>query len=140
MRKRFTFTSLVVTVNILLLTFLMTAHHHHQGIPHFTWNEHETQHEASENDSDDCSDEKDASCLFEQNYVAVKPIKENNISSPSFEHNPYPDNYFQSLFMGFIFDSSLPDVHEPFRKPPYLITYHSIVARPGWGLRAPPLA
>jgi hypothetical protein len=135
MRKKLASISLIVTVNILLLTFLATAHHHHhQGLPHFSWSVHETTGDNACN----ADGEEELSCPIEQNYLAVKPAKENTVCPPCFPHNNHPDHYFQSLLPGFTCYLSLPDAHQPFRQPPYLITCHSTVARPGWGLRAPP--
>ncbi|MDR2058494.1 MAG: hypothetical protein LBP83_09515 [Dysgonamonadaceae bacterium] len=139
MRKKLASISLIVTVNILLLTFLAVAHHHHEGIPHFTWNERETEQESTGSNSCCHSNEKDESCRFEQNYIALKPYRKQSLSPSHFRWN-HPDNHFQIPLSAYTFDFSLPNTREPFRRPPYLAAYHSVIAHSGRGLRAPPRA
>jgi hypothetical protein len=134
MRKKKNSISLLIMVNILLLTFLMTAHHHHQGIPHFTLEEQQEQNEDCDGSS--CTHEEDATCLFERNLIAINPIKEDCTCLLCFLHN-HPQEFVQALFP---YDFSFPEADKSLRQSPYLLTYHSVDANSGPGLRAPPVA
>jgi hypothetical protein len=138
MRRKIASISLITMVNILLLTFMVTAHHHHHhGIPHFTLEEQEQEDADCENSC--CSHEKNTTCLFEQNLIVINPPKEDCACLLCFLHN-HPDGFVQALFPGFTSDFSMPEAGKSLRQAPYLITYHSIVANSGMGLRAPPVA
>jgi hypothetical protein len=136
MKKKVASISLIIAVNILLSAFAATAHHHHHGIPHLAIEGHD--HNGDDASNPCCSHGKDSTCLFEQDIIDINENEEHCTCFLCFTHN-YPDEFAQAVLPEFIYDFPLPEAKKTLQQFPYLITYHSLVASAGMGLRAPPM-
>jgi hypothetical protein len=132
MLKKIASISLIITVNFCLLAIPVVSHHHHNGIPHFAVEQ--PVHEQAEEDPNSCNpNEKNETCVFEQNIIIF-----NGTRLLCSQHN-LPGELAQALFFVPANDfSSAQEKRLP--EPPYLISYYSIAANSGLGLRAPPAA
>ncbi|MDR0683055.1 MAG: hypothetical protein LBG15_14580 [Dysgonamonadaceae bacterium] len=143
MIKKITAIFLILSVNIFLLTNVVMLHHHHNGIPYFSLFETE-QHNGSENYScipvaDDYA-RNEATCQLDQNVDVIYKIEEDcHCFFCCLAHN-HDKTLLQAVLFYFTIDFTLPDAEQSLRQPPYLISYHSIAATSGSGLRAPPEA
>jgi hypothetical protein len=129
--------SLIITVNILLLSVSVVSHHHHDGLPHFAWENQEYEH--AENETDACCPvEEEEICIFEQEIVFFNEIKD-DCSCVLCSLHDHPDWFIQAIPFLFAYDfSSVPE--NLLQEPPYLISYHSIPVSSAQSLRAPPIA
>jgi hypothetical protein len=134
MIKKITAIFLILVVNIFLLTNVVMLHHHHNGIPYFSLFE-KAQHDSAEN----CS-KNEVTCQLDQNVDVIYRIEEDCHCFFCCLVHDHDNVLLQAILFYFTSDLTLPDAKQLLRQPPYLISYHSIVATSGRGLRAPPVA
>jgi hypothetical protein len=137
MIKKILSITLIIAVNVFILTHIVLFHHHHDGIPHFVLCEQA--HEDAEDASDDCCspDGKSDTCTFEQNIDIVYDSKE-ECSCPLCSHHS-SDLLLQAVLFAFTTDFSLTPEKIYSAESPYLISYFLDYAGSGLGLRAPPM-
>jgi hypothetical protein len=143
MIKKITAIFLILVVNVFLLT-IVVLHHHHDGIPYFSLFEIE-HHDDRENYScvpvaDDCAKDE-TTCQLDQNVDVIYKIEEDCHCFFCCSTHNHDKALLQAVLFYFTAGFTLPDAEEQsLRQPPYLISYHSIAATSGSGLRAPPVA
>jgi hypothetical protein len=135
MIKKFTAILLILFVNVSLLTNLNVLHHHHNGIPYFSL--FETGQVCFPVADGGCT-ENEAVCQLDQNVDVICKVEENcHCFFCCMSHN-HDHLLLQAVLIYFSSDFILPETEQSHRQTPYLISYHSIEATSGCGLRAPP--
>jgi hypothetical protein len=120
---------LTLTISVVLLGFDIVPHHHHGNMPCFAIEENTCSH-------NDCrQQEEEEICALEQFVVAPAKIYNDGSFNVTYDQ---PENLFQAILLSILYDFTIPVTAISDWEFPYLISYHSIVAAHGAGLRAPP--
>jgi len=134
--------SLIFLVNFFFLAHEVLPHHHHEGIPHFFF-EIEN-HDKVLDCSPCCCDEGNASedsCALDQDVDVLAANDEDDCGCSScFLSHPYSSLYYYAALTLLDLDFSLSDTVDTSQQSIYLLTYQSICAGQGFGLRAPPFS
>lgn len=134
---------LIFTVNILFLGHAVIPHHHHDGIPHFIL--FEKDHTGFAGDSDCCCShnipkECEDSCQLEKDIDVILETEKDYHSLVCCDSHDHSDLLFQAVLLYYSFDLAGFESDDPYRIPPYLISYSSVHVNQIHGLRAPPMA
>ena len=147
-RLNIAFLSFIISTGVLV--HVLVPHHHHEGMPCFTWDTTEQtccSHQHDEADHHDCASHQHSDhqhpgtngcCMFEQVILLSNQDEKNEHQCDVCLHN-HTNHLIQAVLLSFTYECFIAD-EERVAKPPYLITYHSIDASRISGLRAPPIA
>jgi hypothetical protein len=133
---------LIFSVNILLLAHAAIPHHHHNGVPHFTFSLTEEDHQHTK-DSCCCSHEEseEDSCMFDQEVDMIHELEDHhNQNLCCAEHSDLSGSLPTAILLSFTYNVSAFWLETPLIRPPYLISYSSDPVISSTGLRAPPMA
>jgi hypothetical protein len=127
MLKQPLFILLISSLSILFLIQVILPHHHHEGIPHFEWEE--TQYPDPE--------ENNTLCQLDQLMRAVLKTEENCHCLICCTSHDHADLLLQAVLLTFTYDITSSEKEEIL--PPYLNNYHPAFASRSLSLRAPPV-
>ena len=149
MIKRLSIIFLSFIISTVILVHVLVPHHHHGGLPCFTWDTEQVccSHQHEDSDHHDCTSHQHSDhqhsdgencCMFEQVLLLNGQDEKNEHQCDVCLHN-HTNHLIQAVLLSFRYECFIPD-KERVEKPPYLITYQSIDASRISGLRAPPVA
>ena len=150
MIKRLSIAFLSFIISTGVLVHVSIPHHHHGGMPCFTWDTEQTccSHQHEDANHHDCASHQhsnhqhsgeDNCCMFEQVLLLNSQDDKNEHQCDVCMHN-HSSHLIQAVLLSFNYEYFIPDGERIDSPPPYLITYHSIDASRISGLRAPPVA
>ncbi|MDR2628074.1 MAG: hypothetical protein LBC40_08595 [Dysgonamonadaceae bacterium] len=136
--KQISSVCLTLIVGVVLMGHEMVPHHHHcDNVPCFTLNDvHDCcAGETSETHQTHQCPQESGSCSLEQAIVAPGNVTDD---FSGFIQSLHPTDVLYALLVSALHHLSVPEKTVSVQALPYLITYHSITASCGLGLRAPP--
>lgn len=137
---------LIFTVNAFLLAHSVLPHHHHDGIPHFSFSaftnhdDHQTENDHRHNSCCCHHDKKcdTSSCFLDQEIDIIHEINDDTCVVCHSAHG-YSHWLAEVTLLFYTFDFLQKGDNPPLKRPPYLISYHFEYLNSLPGFRAPPI-
>lgn len=134
---------MIFLVNILFLTHSILPHHHHNGIPHFEFSFSSESNHVHHHNNACCpckSNSEEGTCSMDKDIdVIVLSDDEDCHCVSCYLSHEHPGMLLQAILLIFDYEVNLSDDTRNLKEPPYLISYQSVNAGLGLGLRAPPV-